>query len=90
MKAAVRVALREDQSRLRKSLPSGFDPRAHGARSMAMVRHFAINPVRSATDRQSLKTRCKVASRNTDCLEALLTESARQPGLVALRRRPLH
>jgi len=48
MKAAVRVALRENQSHLRKSLPSGFDPRAHGARSMAMVRHFAINLVRSA------------------------------------------
>lgn len=45
------VLFRDDQSR----------PRAgHGARNMAIVRHFAFNLVRAASDRKSLKTRRKL------------------------------
>ena len=47
------VTFKEDQSRLRKG---------HGAVNMAIVRHFAINLVRTATDKRSIKTRRKRAS----------------------------
>jgi predicted transposase YbfD/YdcC len=62
------VVFREDLSRLRQG---------HGARNMALVRHFALNLIRSAQDGRSLKTRRKVASWNTDYLCSLLTGSAR-------------
>ena len=62
------VEFKEDQSRLRKG---------HGARNMAVVRHFALNLVRSTTDERSLKTRRKAASWNTDYLEAILIGSPR-------------
>jgi predicted transposase YbfD/YdcC len=62
------VVFREDLSRLRKG---------HGARNMALVRHFALNLIRSAQDKRSLKTRRKVASWNPDYLGSLLTGSAR-------------
>ena len=62
------VEFKEDQSPLRKG---------YGARNMAVVRHFAINLVRTATDQRSLKTRRKAASWNTDYLEAILTGPAR-------------
>jgi predicted transposase YbfD/YdcC len=61
---ALDVTFNEDQSRLRK----GF-----GARNMAVVRHFALNLVRSATDKKSIKLRRKVAAWKTDCLGSLLT-----------------
>jgi len=51
------VTFNEDQSRLRK----GF-----GARNMAVVRHFALNLVRSATDKRSIKLRRKAAAWKTD------------------------
>ena len=57
------VTFKEDQSRLRK----GF-----GARNMAVVRHFALNLVRTATDRRSLKLRRKRAAWSTDYLSQLL------------------
>ena len=44
---------------------------------MALVRHFALNLIRSAPDKRSLKTRRKVASWNPDYLYSLLTGSAR-------------
>jgi len=44
------VAFRDDQSRLRKG---------HGARNMATVRHFALNLVRAAQDKHSIKSRAK-------------------------------
>lgn len=47
------VTFNEDQSRLRK----GF-----GATNMAVVRHFALNLVRSANDKSSLKLRRKRAA----------------------------
>lgn len=62
------VGFAEDQSRLRK----GF-----GAKNMAVVRHFALNLVRSAKDKKSLKLRRKVAGWTPDYLNSLLNE---QPG----------
>ncbi len=58
------VTFNEDQSRLRK----GF-----GARNMAVVRHFALNLVRSATDKKSIKLRRKAAAWKTDYLSQLLS-----------------
>lgn len=57
------VTFNEDQSRLRK----GF-----GARNMAVVRHFALNLVRSATDKKSIKLRRKAAAWATDYIDTLL------------------
>lgn len=62
------VVFRDDQSRLRTG---------HGARNMAVVRHFALNLVRAATDKKSLKTRRKLAGWDEKYLEALLNPSAR-------------
>ena len=39
---------------------------------MAVVRHFALNLVRAATDKRSIKLRRKVASWNPDYLHTLL------------------
>ncbi len=58
------VTFNEDRSRLRK----GF-----GARNMAVVGHFALNLVRSATDKRSIKRRRKAAAWKTDYLGTLLT-----------------
>ncbi|MDP1634816.1 MAG: ISAs1 family transposase, partial [Gallionellaceae bacterium] len=60
------VTFADDQSRLRKG---------HGAKNMAVVRHFALNIVRSATDRKSLKTRRKLAGWSPDYLATLLDAS---------------
>lgn len=54
---------KDDQSRLRKG---------HGARNMAIVRHFAINLVRAAKDKKSLKLRRKLAGWNSTYLELIL------------------
>lgn len=47
------VTFQEDQSRLRAG---------HGAKNMAVVRHFALNLVRKAGDKRSIKRRRKRAS----------------------------
>jgi predicted transposase YbfD/YdcC len=57
------VIFKDDLSRLRKG---------HGAQNMAVVRHFAINIVRAANDRRSLKTRRKCASWDPEYLASLL------------------
>ena len=57
------VQSNEDQSRLRVG---------HGARNMAVVRHFALNPLHQVQDRRSLKTRRKRAGWDTDYLLAVL------------------
>ena len=62
------VVFKEDQSRLRKG---------HGAKNMAIVRHFAINLVRAAKDKRSVKSRRKVAGWDTDYLAALLGQVRR-------------
>lgn len=49
------VTFADDQSRLRKG---------HGARNMATVRHFALNLVRTAADKRSIKSRRKLAGWN--------------------------
>jgi len=61
------VTFRDDQSRLRKG---------HGARNMATVRHFALNLVRSAKDRRSLKSRRKRAGWDPAYLETLISSHA--------------
>ena len=62
------VVFKEDLSRLRKG---------HGAKNMAVVRHFAINLVRSAKDKRSLKLRRKRAGWSHDYLASLLGLSPR-------------
>jgi predicted transposase YbfD/YdcC len=44
------VTFREDLARVRKG---------HGAKNIAVVRHFAVNLMRNANDKLSLKTRRK-------------------------------
>lgn len=62
------VIFNEDQSRLRKG---------HGAKNMAIVRHFAINLVRSAKDKRSIKLRRKLAGWDPKYLAQLLNPSCR-------------
>lgn len=62
------VQFNEDQSRLRAG---------HGAKNMAVVRHFAINLVRGAADKRSIKTRRKLAGWDTSYLHSLITTSPR-------------
>ncbi len=57
------VTFKEDQSRLRKG---------HGAKNMAVVRHFAINLVRQNRDKKSLKLRRKLAGWDVDYLASML------------------
>lgn len=57
------VTFKDDLSRVRKG---------HGAKNMAVVRHFALNLVRNAKDKKSLKTRRKLAAWDTNYLHALL------------------
>jgi predicted transposase YbfD/YdcC len=57
------VVFNEDQSRLRKG---------HGAKNMAVVRHFAINLVRTTTDKKSIKLRRKLAGWDTKYLASIL------------------
>jgi predicted transposase YbfD/YdcC len=57
------VVFGEDQARLRKG---------HGAKNMAVVRHFAINLVRAVADKKSIKRRRKVAGWNTEYLAEIL------------------
>ena len=62
------VVFAEDQSRLRKG---------HGAKNMAIVRHFPINLVRAAKDKHSIKLRRKAAGWNPDYLAQMLGASPR-------------
>jgi predicted transposase YbfD/YdcC len=62
------VTFREDLARVRKG---------HGATNMAVVRHFAINIVRTANDKLSLKTRRKLAGWDPNYLATLLSSSTR-------------
>lgn len=57
------VQFKDDLSRVRKG---------HGAQNMALVRHFAINLVRAAKDKKSIKTRRKRASWNPEYLASLI------------------
>jgi predicted transposase YbfD/YdcC len=61
------VVFGDDQSRLRKG---------HGAKNMAVVRHFALNLVRIATDKRSIKLRRKLAGWNPAYLASLLNQAA--------------
>lgn len=58
------VTFGDDQSRLRKG---------HGARNMATVRHFALNLVRAAADKRSIKSRRKLAGWSPNYLNGILS-----------------
>jgi predicted transposase YbfD/YdcC len=58
------VTFRDDLARVRKG---------HGAKNMAVVRHFAVNIVRTANDKLSLKTRRKLAGWDPNYLAMLLS-----------------
>ena len=60
------VIFHDDLARLR----SGFGPE-----NMAVVKHMAMNLLRSPKDRHSLKCRRKLACLNTDYLETLISQS---------------
>lgn len=62
------VIFREDLSRLRKG---------HGAKNMAIVRHFAFNLVRQVQDKRSIKLRRKRADRNLNYLAEILQSAPR-------------
>jgi predicted transposase YbfD/YdcC len=57
------VVFAEDQARLRTG---------HGAKNMAVVRHFAINLVRAVSDKKTIKLRRKVAGWDRAYLAAIL------------------
>jgi predicted transposase YbfD/YdcC len=57
------VVFGDDQARLRTG---------HGAKNMAVVRHFAINLVRTATDKKTIKLRRKLAGWDTSYLASIL------------------
>ena len=61
------VVFHEDLSRLR----SGCGPQ-----NMATVRHMALNLLRAANDKHSLKVRRKSAAWDTNYLEAILRQTA--------------
>lgn len=62
------VVFGDDQSRLRKG---------HGARNMAVVRHFALNLVRAASDKKSIKLRRKLAGWDTRYLASIFGATLR-------------
>lgn len=62
------VVFHEDQSRLRKG---------HGAKNMSVVRHFALNLIRTANDKRSIKLRRKIAGWDPKYLAELLGPTAR-------------
>jgi predicted transposase YbfD/YdcC len=68
------VVFRDDQSRLRKG---------QGARNMAVVRHFALNLLRSANDKKSLKLRRKIAGRSPEYLASPLHDRPGAAGQAA-------
>jgi predicted transposase YbfD/YdcC len=70
------VTFADDLSRLRKG---------HGAHNMATVRHFALNLVRVASDRRSIKSRRKLAGWSTDYLRNLLSSASASLGFGTLR-----
>jgi predicted transposase YbfD/YdcC len=62
------VVFNDDLSRLRKG---------HGAQSMAIVRHFALNLVRVVGDKRSIKLRRKEAGWSSDYLASILGQLSR-------------
>jgi len=62
------VTFKEDQSRLRTG---------HGAKNMAVVRHFALNLVRQIDDKLSIKRRRKRATYDTEYLSNILQPISR-------------
>lgn len=61
------VVFHEDLSRLRSG---------HGPHNMATIRHMALNLLRGAKDKHSLKVRRKSAAWDTKYLQAIITQTA--------------
>lgn len=70
------VRFGDDKSRLRTG---------HGARNMAVVRHFALNLIRATADKNSLKTRRRLAAWSERYLATRLNLKTRQLGFAAPR-----
>ena len=49
---------------------------ANGPRNMATIKHMAMNLIRSASGKHSLKTRRKAAAWSHDYLKAIITQTA--------------
>lgn len=62
------VTFAEDQSRLRTG---------HGAKNMAVVRHFAFNLVRAVNDKKSIRLRRKCAGWDLNFLASILGNDTR-------------
>ena len=60
------VVFRDDLGRLRTG---------HAPQNMATLRHMALNLIKSATDKASIKLRRKKAAWSTDYLEAVITQA---------------
>ena len=61
------VTFRDDHARVRKG---------YGARNMGLIKRIAVNLLKPATDKNSLKLRRKKASWSTDYLNALMSGTA--------------
>lgn len=61
------VVFHDDLMRLRKD---------NGPQNMATIKHMAMNLIRNASDKDSLKTRRKAAAWNHDYLRAIVTQTA--------------
>jgi hypothetical protein len=48
----------------------------HGPKNMATIKHMAMNLLRNASDKDSLKTRRKATAWNQDYLRAVVTQTA--------------
>ena len=48
----------------------------HGPKNMATIKHIAMNLIRGAAGKDSLKSRRKAAAWNHDYLRALITRTA--------------
>jgi hypothetical protein len=61
------VVFRDDHARVRKG---------YGARNMGLIKRIAVNLLKSATDKSSLKVRRKKASWSTGYLHSLMIGTA--------------
>ena len=73
---ALDVTFGGGQARLRKG---------YGAKNMAVVRHFALNLIRAAKDKHSIRLRRKFATWTPNHLDQLLNADVKQLGFEALR-----
>ncbi len=70
MHCVLDVTFKDDLFRVRKG---------HGAETMTVIRHFAVNLLRATPDKISLKLRRKIAGVNPDYLQSLIQKPAVNP-----------